>query len=632
MSMLIWMRSGAGAGIVKFTLMGLLLLAVGGLVLMDVGGFFKTQMGSNTIVKGGGIEIGAVEFDRTVRRVIGRQGIGPQEAWQLGMINNILTGEIQDRLFTQRAKKLGLEVSDDDVTRQIAKLAEPLATEGRSKKEALQQILRTQGISESEFVGSIRQEMGNTLLRAALAPPATLTSPLLAADLYRYDNESRDVKIVVLKNSGVSGLAAPTDEQLQKYYDANKVDFLIPETRTVTMATLKGDMLKKNIKISDEQLKAEYEKNIASFTKPQRRVVEQAVLKTEAEAKIAVDAVKAGKTLKDSVPVDSYNGEQDFEQAGLLPEIATPVFESKEGAVLGPIKTDLGWHAIIVKNTLPEEVTPFEKMKDSLRTELENIALTDELFQAGNTIEDRIAAGDKFEDIVSEYGMTTEIIGPFRQNGIDRDGKDLFKSYASDKDQIVQAAYDYEEGEITPTIETADGQFRFLRIDQVIPDSYRPYESVKAELETRWMNEQRKLANKARAKEALAALDTGKSLEDIAAQYGGAVQSIANVNRKQTAKAPLTPVSAAQIFSAAKGGSFSAETSDGVLVGRVENITLPSTTTDKENLAQLIDLTGRSLAQDILAQFTTSLSEGSQIKINQQRLQEIYGKPQDQAQ
>ena len=119
-------------------------------------------------------------------------------------------------------------------------------------------------------------------------------------------------------------------------------------------------------------------------------------------------------------------------------------------------------------------------MKDALRAELENIALTEELYNTGNTIEDRTAAGDKLEDIVNEYGMTTEIIGPFRQNGTDKDGKDVFKSYGADKDKIIQTAYDYEEGEIAPVVETADGQFHLIRIDQAIPDTYRPFDSVKS--------------------------------------------------------------------------------------------------------------------------------------------------------
>lgn len=622
--MLIWMREGRGSKVVKYILMSFLVLAVVGLVLMDVGGFFRTQMGANTIVKGGGLEIGISEFDRTVRRALGQQGIGAQEAYKLGMIENILTSEIQSRLFAAKSRELGLEVSDEDVTKQIAKLAEPLATEGRSKKEALQQILRQQQISESEFIGSIRQEMGNTLLRAALMPPASLASPMMADELYRYDNEKRDVQIVVLKNDDVKDTTAPSEEQLKKFYEGNKQNYLIPETRTITMATLKSDMLKKNVKISDEQLRTEYDKNLASFTKATRRSVEQVVLPTQEEANKAAEEMKAGKT-----PANADT--QEYEEKGLLPEISAPVFEAKKGAVVGPVQTALGWHVLRVKDILGESVTPFADVKEKLRTELENMAMTEEMYSTGNTIEDRIAGGDKLEDLVNEYGMTTEIIGPFRQNGYDRDGKDLFKAYGADKDKLVQAAYDYDEGEVAPVVETADGQFHLIRVDQAVPDAYRDYASVKSELTKTWVEEQQRLANGARAKAFLDAVNAGSSLEDAAKKDGASVQTISGINRKEAPAAPLTPVVAAQIFGTGKGKNFSAQIEGGVIVGQVTNVALPPADAKKDDqeLSDLKDLTGRSLGQDILGQFIASLSKGKDIKINQQRLEQVYGAAQD---
>ena len=623
--MLIWMRDSAFAGFFKFFLLGMLLLAVGGLVLMDVGGFFTGNMTANTVVKGAGVKIGAVEFDRTVRRATSSQGIGPQEAYKLGMINSILTSEVQNRLFTKESKSLGLIVDDEDVKRQISKLAEPLATEGRSKRDALQQILRTQGISESEFVGSIRQEMANGLLRNALAAPATLTSPLMAGTLYRFDNEKRSADVIVLKNADVSAVTKPTDEQLQKYYDANKLDFMIPESRTITMATLKTDMLKKNVKITDEQLNEEYQKNLASFTKPSRRIVEQVVLADEAQAKTALEEMKAGKSPKNAMT-------QEYEEAGLLPEIAGPVFEGKKDAVLGPIKTQLGYHVLKVKDIIAESVTPLADVKDRLRDELMSIAMTEELFNTGNTIEDRAAAGDKLEDIVNEYGMTTEIIGPFRQNGADKDGKDLFKSYAADRDKLILASYDYEEGEIAPVVETADGQFHLIRIDQVIPDTYRPLASVKGDLENRWMNEQRNLANAAQAKDLLAALNGGKKIADVAKEKNLTVRTFDGIGRKGETPAPLTPVVGAQILGTDVGKSFSSAIDGGYVVGTVKNISMPSTKPDEKNLAELTDLTGRSLSQDILGQFISSLSNGKEIKINQAALEQMYGQPRQEQQ
>lgn len=621
--MLIWMRNSAFAGVFKYLLMGLLLMAVVGLILMDRNGAFTGGMSSGTVVKGGGINIGLNEFDRTLRRVLSSRGIGAPEAYQLGLVDNVLSSEIQARLFSKEASHMGLEVSDDMVTRQITRLAETLATQGGSKKNALQQILRQQGISEAEFVSSIRAEMANTLLRAAIQPPATLASPLMARALYRYDHEQRSADIVVLKNTDMKDVTKPSAEQLQKYYEANKMDFLIPESRTITVATLKKDMAAKKVNITDEQLRAEYDKNIAAFTKPSKRVVAQGVFQSEEEAKKAYDDVVAGKPAKGL-------SDQELEQNGLLPEIATPVFAAQKGDVIGPVKTDLGWHVLKVKDILPESRVAFDQVKGKLGDELKQSLLADAFYQTGNDIEDRSAGGDKLEDIVLEYGMTTEVFGPFRRNGNNADGKDMLKPFEADKDKIIQAAFDVDPGETAPLVETADGQFHLVRVDSITPDSYRDFKLVSAALEKRWMDEQQKLANAARVKSAVESLNAGKTLDEVAKVLGASVQKIQTVSRTSKPQAPITPVVAAQIFTTDIGKSFSSEVDGGFLIGMPTSMVLPKSDAKmaEEDIKQLEEITARALPQDVLSQYIDGLSANKKIKINQPVLQQTYGTPQ----
>ena len=623
--MLIWMRNSTYAGFFKLFLMGLLLLAVTGLVMMDVGGFFRNTMSSGTIAKGGGVNIGITEFDRTLRRVLASRGIGPQEAYQLGLVDDVLASEIQGQLFTKEAHDTGLMINDEMVMRQVAKLAEPLATEGRSKKEALQQILRQQSISEGEFVESIRSEMGNTLLRAAIQPPSSLTSPLMVQALYLYDNEKRSADVVFLKNSDVKDIAKPTDEQIQKFYEANKIDFLIPESRTITIATFKKSMVESKTVVSDEQLQAEYDKNVASFTKPSHRMVEQAVFPTKEEAE------KALTDLRDGKPVANMDT-QDLEQNGLLPEIATPVFAAKKGDVVGPVQTTLGWHIMRVKDILPESVTPFAEVKDKLRQELSQISQSEAFYNLGTEIEDRAASGDKLEDIVNEYSMTTEIVGPLRRNGANSDGKDLLSTYGADKAKVIEAAFDFDAGEIAPVIETADQKLLLVRVDQTIPDTYKPLASVKGDLEKRWMNEQARLTNEATAKEIAEAVKAKTSLADIAKTKGATVQKIDGIARFANPPAPLTPVVSAQIFAANIGDGVSAAVDNGYIVAVPTAAYMPSDTSKapEKDMDSLKELTGTSLSQDILTQYIAGLSANKKIKINQPALEQVYGTTKEQ--
>lgn len=180
------LRDGTKSGFLKFILIGFMVFAVGGLVLTDVGGFFRTNISANTIAEGKNIEISTVQFDRTVRRILAQQNIPVTDAYQFGIIQQILQGEIQASLLTNAARKNGIAVSDQDVLTAIDTLVTPLASNSAAKKEVLSNILRSQGISEPEFIQTLREELTrNSFSQSVMAiPPLQNTS--LAQTLARY--------------------------------------------------------------------------------------------------------------------------------------------------------------------------------------------------------------------------------------------------------------------------------------------------------------------------------------------------------------------------------------------------------------------------------------------------------------
>ncbi len=627
------LRDGAKSGFLKYILLGFLALATGGLVLTDMGGFFRGGVVSNNIVaKGKGIEISTVQFDRTVRRVLSRQGIAPQEAYQLGYITQILQGEVQTLILTREASKLGLNVSDDTVLAQIAKIAEPLAQGGTSKKEALQQVLRSQGVSEGEFIQAVRQEMGNDLFRGALISGVETISKEQASDLYQYQNEIRDVRGFTLMDKSAEITQEPTDENIQKYYEANKSDFLISEKRDVTVATLKKEMVIKNVEITEDELKQAYEETIDTYKRPEQRTLQQSIVDLQTDAQDIVKKVKAGKSLKTAVKTvtgnaSPYLGENDFEQGGLLEEISTPVFEAEKGAIIGPIQTALGWHALVLKDIIEPQTTSFDKAKAALRDNMLQERVFEDLIEAANTLDDRLASGEELESVVAEMGLTTQKFTNFNQAGIDSKGKDLFGEYQGDRAQILEAAFDFEQGESSPVVELADGRFVTVRIDGVVEKSYQPLEDVKAKLTTRWLAAQKSLANKQRAQDALATLKSGKTLDEVAKEYGAKLTSFKNLKRAQTPKAPITLPALRQIYDAQQGAPLKLDVQNGYVIGEVTNVTLPNVDKADKEIEAVMAETTQVLPQEIIAQYINNLSAKYKVKINDRVLKQVYGAP-----
>ena len=487
------LRDGAKSGFLKFILLGFMAMAVGGLVLTDVGGFFRGGVSSNNVAEGKGFEISAREFDNTVRRILSRQGMTPQEAYRLGLINQILNNKVQNRILTRTAYDLGLVVGDESVTAQIAELAEPLAQEGTSKSEALKQILRAQGVSEAEFVSTIRQEMATNLLTGALSGNTVGMSQAQAEALYQYQNESRDFDAIVLTNASVKGVEAPDEDQLQTYYEANKTQFMIPERRDITLATLKKEMIEDRVTITDEELREVYDREIDLYQKPEERTLQQAILTDPAQAQEVADAVNAGTALEKAVSdvtgnASAYLGENNFAEGGLLEDIAKPVFEANKGAVIGPIETALGHHVLVLKDIIQPRTEGFDKVKKAIRDNMLQERLLDDLVEAANMLDDQLAGGMPLDDAVKELGLTTETIKGFNQAGLDKNNKDLLADYQGDKAEILSLAFDYNEGEASPVIELDDGRFITVRVDAVQERSFEPFDEVKKDLRNQWMN------------------------------------------------------------------------------------------------------------------------------------------------
>lgn len=621
------MRDGAKGGILKYFLLGLLVLAAGGLVLTDVGGFFRGGVSNNLVAKGKGIEISTVAFDRTVRRVLARQGMDTGQAYQLGFIDQILQNEIQNQILTREALNLGVQVNDETVLKQVAALAAPLAQEGQSKAEALQQVLRSQGISENEFVESIRQEMGNTLFRNAVFSGATSISTAEAEALYQFRNEKRNFEGFILTNKSVTDIKEPTDENLLKYYNANKAEFASPETRGITIAKLKQEMLAEKIKITEDDLRSIYDDSIASYKQPEKRKLQQAIVNTQNDALAIFKKVEKGTSLKKSVrsvtgEEIAYLGENDFKKNGLLEDIAAPVFKAKKGAALEPIQSALGWHVIKIIDVIAPETESFNSVKKQIREDVLQERLIDDLLDTANMIDDRLASGEELEPIVAEVGLTTETFKNFNQAGTTSKGKDLFSAFQGDKAQILEAAFDYNVGDSSPILELQDGTYITVRIDDVKPLTYTAFDEVRAKLLVRWIDEQKALTNRIRTQEALA---SEKPLKDLAKENKTTIKTYAKLARSNEVKPPLTPAALRQIFNSAESELIQIEVNDGFMIGSVTTITLPDTEKASKEIEEIRSQTAEALPQEIFNQYINFLSDKYRVKVNSRVLQAVYG-------
>jgi len=81
------------------------------------------------------------------------------------------------------------------------------------------------------------------------------------------------------------------------------------------------------------------------------------LVKTEKEAKILKEEIINGKKFADvakkhsSCPSGKSGGDLGwFEKGQMVPPFETAAFNAKKGDLVGPVKTEFGWHVILVKD------------------------------------------------------------------------------------------------------------------------------------------------------------------------------------------------------------------------------------------------------------------------------------------
>lgn len=210
------------------------------------------------------------------------------------------------------AEENNITASDKEVDQEIEKIKKQVGDQARSSgqelsnQEAYEQALKQNNITEEELRDQLRDNL--------------------------------PVQKVQEK---VAGNAEPTDEEIQKYYEQNKeAQFTTPEQRCVRHILFNKDQKQKA-----EDVKKQLEDG-ADFAKLAKEYSQD-----PGSAEKGGDLGCLGKG--ETVP--------PFEEAA---------FGAKEGEIVGPFKTQFGYHILEVTDTKPKQTRPLSEVEPQIRSQL----------------------------------------------------------------------------------------------------------------------------------------------------------------------------------------------------------------------------------------------------------------------
>lgn len=637
-----FLRNSAAGSFLKFILLGLLGLAVGGLVLIDVGQSFTSGVGGTNVAKVENRTIDIREFDQLARMHLARFGMTPQQAYQIGYLDEILANEIRANFVLIEAEKLGINVGKDQIQKKIAEVVAPNVKEGKTLQQTLDDLLRTQNLKEQDFINGVKRELTADILTAAVQAGAHGAPDSLARDLYEFQNQTRDVQIIVFPDSDIKSIVPPTDEQLKKIYEAQKdTTYAIPEYRKLRLAVLDDENIGKDIEITDDMIKSSYEENIENFKIGERHVITQAVAQNKEQAQEIYDLVTGkGSTLKDAAQAvlgedAQYFEKIPFEVDRVLPMLSTALEGKKIGDITEPVQTPLGFQVIKLEGILPPTTRTLEEASKNIKNELLLSKRNDAIYDMSATFDDLIASNTPVNEIAKEVPLKVFEIPAVSLDGKDKDGSNPFEMAGAniDKDKgiLIESAFSLQKGESSHVIELPSGVFATVYLDDIEPKTSKPFDSVKDDVKTSYIKDLQKAENQNAVSKMAEEIKSGKiTLKNIAARENKFLKDIKGVRVMGALESPLTEEIRPQIFKTGIGESFFARIPDGQALVHVTSYSLPN---DNEVTTAALDMireqANREVRDEAFIMYLEGLSKKYSARINDNLLKQIYGKAQD---
>ncbi|WP_311270064.1 peptidyl-prolyl cis-trans isomerase [Sphingobium sp. WCS2017Hpa-17] len=382
------------------------------------GKFGGSITGGGTAAKAGGYKLSESELQDRVQRVFenarkSNPGIQIGDFFAQGGATQVYDQLVASLTLRAFADDQGVHISKRLVDAQIAQISAFQDAAGNFSNENFRALLARERLTEK----ALRDDISREILQRQLLAPVGLGVKLTDSLVLPYASlllEARQGTVAAIPAVAFLDEKTPSDAQLADFYKKNASRYTIPEQRRIRYAVIDAKRFAQAAQPTDADISTYYNQNKATYAARQSRSVEQLVLPTQAGAKAIADQVKAGKSLADAAKgaglAASTFADQSREAltASAGKSVADAVFAGKQGDLIGPVRGSLGWLLVRVTAIKETPARPIAAVRDeivaALRVQKEKQLLTD----FTGKIEDAIADGGTFDEVVKDNGLKLE--------------------------------------------------------------------------------------------------------------------------------------------------------------------------------------------------------------------------------
>jgi peptidyl-prolyl cis-trans isomerase D len=451
------------------------------------------QSGGETLAEIGGEEVDSDELERLVRR---RFQVAQQENPELdlgrflaaGAYEGILNETVVGRALWAFGRANGITVSERMIDRVIANIPEFRNFAGQFDDATYRQTLAAQNMSEAQ----LRREVANYLMQRQLQLPIGMATRAPEAVAVQYASlmlERRRGTVGIVRSDAMTAGLAPSNAEVIAYFQRNRTRYTVPERRVLRYALIGREQVAAAATPTEQEIQAYYRQNAARYSGSETRTLQQVVLPTEAAARQLVQRAGGGANFAAAAQQAGFSatdialGQQSREQYANLTNAAAAqaVFSAQQGALVGPLRSELGWHVVRVESINRANARPLDAVRAEIVTELSRRKLSDALATLSSRIEERIEDGASFEDIVRTEHLTMVETPPITAAG---QAPGAQWQAPPELRPLLRAAFEIDPEDPEPAVETIapNERYAFLSVARVIPAAVPPLAQIAAQV------------------------------------------------------------------------------------------------------------------------------------------------------
>src|SRR5690554_1394365 len=566
----------------------------------------------------------AFELERQQRRI--EQG-DDYDARAFESIENrreVAEGMVDQVVMRMAARDRGIAVGDAQVAAQIQQIP-AFQVDGQFNLERYQLALQTQVPAQTprQFQEAVRESLEQSLIPLQVSESAFVTQSYLDR-LVELLAERRDVSFAVIPAPAPDEGEVGEDE-IQAWYAANPADYRAPETVTIEYIEVTAADIEVDDVPSEQELRAQYASERARFGGDEQRLASHILVEVPASAdaatREAAEAEARGLAEQAQAPDADFAAlarehSDDFGSAdtggdlgwvapgAMVPEFEQALFEMEPGEVRGPVRTDFGWHVLLLRETQGgEDAVPFEEVRDQLVLELTGSTRERAYSElVGRVVDQAYRDPNSLEPAAAVAGFQVQTAGPFARG----EGEGVIADPALQRAAFTESLI--EDGTVSDPVEVGTNHSVLLRVIGHEPEHARPLEDVREEVIAAIRADRSVQGAISEADAMVARVGEGESLQEIAESEQLAVQEVPGVPRE----APIPHPAAVEAYFAADVPEEGASTGgrvvleDGsIVVFEVTGVTPgdPAEIGDQERMLlgrQLTVLAGNDAAASVL--------------------------------